>query len=272
MEINQLHDFRNHPFKVEVNTELCELMKSIEKEGVLVPLLVRTKVLLAAAKMAEKIVDVVYEKVVEKEVPVLVEEQEQAVEIREKVQLPKKPEEPLLLSKYLVIMELDVELKRRNKEIFAVEQERGDLEIELSECSGVFKQKQRKELQERITLLDKKDVYEQIPVMESEKFLLREIEDGDADDLLKVYSDKDAVPLFNSDNCVNGFYYTSIEEMQDTIAFWKREYKNRYYVRWAIIDKNANCAIGTIELFNRKAKDYFNNCGLLRLLECETKR
>lgn len=84
MEINQLHDFRNHPFKVEVNTELCELMKSIEKEGVLVPLLVRTKVLLAAAKMAEKIVDVVYEKVVEKEVPVLVEEQEQAVEIRER--------------------------------------------------------------------------------------------------------------------------------------------------------------------------------------------
>ena len=54
------------------------------------------------------------------------------------------------------------------------------------------------------------DVYEQIPVMESKKFLLREIEDGDAEDLLKVYSDKDAVPLFNSDNCVNGFYYTSI--------------------------------------------------------------
>ena len=42
VEINQLHDFRNHPFNVEVNTELCELMKSIEKEGVLVPLLVRT--------------------------------------------------------------------------------------------------------------------------------------------------------------------------------------------------------------------------------------
>ena len=109
------------------------------------------------------------------------------------------------------------------------------------------------------------DVYEQIPIMESENFVLREIEVGDAEDLLKVYSDKDAVPLFNSDNCVNGFYYTSTEEMKDTIAFWKREYQSRYYVRWAIIDKNANCAIGTIELFNRKAKDYFNNCGLLRL-------
>jgi RimJ/RimL family protein N-acetyltransferase len=109
------------------------------------------------------------------------------------------------------------------------------------------------------------DVYEQIPVMESDKFLLREIEDTDAEDLLKVYSDKVAVPLFNSDNCVNGFYYVSLEKMKDTIAFWKREYRSRYYVRWAIIDKKANCAIGTIELFNRKAKDYFNNCGLLRL-------
>ena len=115
-----------------------------------------SKVLLAAAKVAEKIVDVVHEKVVEKEAPVLVEEPEQAVEMREKVQLPKKPEEPLWLSKYPIIMELDAELKRRNEEIFAVEQERGNLEIELSECSGVFKKKQRKELQERIMLLDKK--------------------------------------------------------------------------------------------------------------------
>jgi len=115
-----------------------------------------SKVLLAAVKVAEKIVDVVHEKVVEKEVLVLVEEPEQAVEILEKVQLPKKPEEPLLLSKYPVIMELDAELKRRNKEIFAIEQERGNLEIELAECTGVFKKKQRTELQERILVLDKK--------------------------------------------------------------------------------------------------------------------
>ncbi len=41
VDVNRLHDFKNHPFKVEMNTELCELMRSIEKEGVLVPLLVR---------------------------------------------------------------------------------------------------------------------------------------------------------------------------------------------------------------------------------------
>ena len=222
VDVNRLHDFKNHPFKVEMNTELCELMRSIEKEGVLVPLLVRnnpygerwnqtvdramisgvaeeeimgvkhekiseevkrfielygnnpsflagiirlaikalelliSKVLLAAVKIAERVVNVVHEKVVEKEVPVLTEETTQAVVVQEEIQVPTKPKEPLLLSKYPMIMELDVELKRKNEEIFAVEQERGKLEIELSECTGVFKQKQRKELQERITFLDKK--------------------------------------------------------------------------------------------------------------------
>ena len=31
VDVNRLHDFKNHPFKVEMNTELCELMRSIEK-------------------------------------------------------------------------------------------------------------------------------------------------------------------------------------------------------------------------------------------------
>nr|WP_288626837.1 hypothetical protein [uncultured Roseburia sp.] len=33
VDVNRLHDFKNHPFKVEMNTELCELMRSIEKEA-----------------------------------------------------------------------------------------------------------------------------------------------------------------------------------------------------------------------------------------------
>ena len=41
VKINTLHDFKAHPFKVENDMELFELMKSIEKEGVLVPLLAR---------------------------------------------------------------------------------------------------------------------------------------------------------------------------------------------------------------------------------------
>lgn len=41
LSINQLVNFENHPFKVETNTELFELMQSIEREGILEPLLAR---------------------------------------------------------------------------------------------------------------------------------------------------------------------------------------------------------------------------------------
>lgn len=116
------------------------------------------KVLLAAVNVVEKVVDVVHEKVVEN--AALITEAEIKPEVKGEeavqIQIPKKPEKPLLSSKYSGIMDLDVELKRRNEEIFKVERERSNLEIELSECSGVFKQKRKKELQEQIAVLDRK--------------------------------------------------------------------------------------------------------------------
>lgn len=108
--------------------------------------------------------------------------------------------------------------------------------------------------------------YEKCPIYENEKYLLRLVESSDAPDLLLVYSDEKAVPFFNSDNCHgDDFHYTSLERMQSAIEFWQFSYQNKYFVRWAIIDKNTHHAIGTIELFNRQSEDYFNNCGLLRL-------
>lgn len=41
IRISELKDFKNHPFNVRQDMELCALMKSIEDEGVIVPLLVR---------------------------------------------------------------------------------------------------------------------------------------------------------------------------------------------------------------------------------------
>lgn len=41
LKISQLRDFEGHPFKVETDIELFELTKSIENEGVIVPILVR---------------------------------------------------------------------------------------------------------------------------------------------------------------------------------------------------------------------------------------
>lgn len=107
--------------------------------------------------------------------------------------------------------------------------------------------------------------YEKCPVLESENYLLRFAEVSDAPDLLLVYSDENALPLFNSDNCIDQFHYTSLERMQQAIDFWQESYRQRHFVRWAIWDKRSRHAVGTIELFNRKADDYFTDCGLLRL-------
>lgn len=108
--------------------------------------------------------------------------------------------------------------------------------------------------------------YETCPVYENEKFLLRLVENADAPDLLRVYSDEKAVPYFNGDNCHgDDFHYTSLERMQSAVDFWLFSYRSGYFVRWSILDKDAGEAVGTIELFNRPSQDYFNNCGLLRL-------
>ena len=58
------------------------------------------------------------------------------------------------------------------------------------------------------------DVYKECPSFENEKYLIRFVDAKDADDLLEVYSDKNALPFFNSDNCDgDNFYYPTKEKM-----------------------------------------------------------
>ncbi|MBQ8763572.1 MAG: N-acetyltransferase [Clostridia bacterium] len=110
------------------------------------------------------------------------------------------------------------------------------------------------------------DVYKKCPAFENEYFLLRYVSTNDCLDLLRVYSDKNAVPFFNSDNCGgDDFYYTTEKRMLEAIEYWFFEYERKGFVRWSIIDKSSMQAIGTIELFHRKSNDYFTKCGLLRL-------
>lgn len=110
-----------------------------------------------------------------------------------------------------------------------------------------------------------KDVYEVCPQFENEKYLLRFLSEKDCLDLLKVYSDKKAISLCNSDSCSGDFYFTTMELMKSVIEAWQGEYERKGFVRWSIIDKCKDEAIGTIELFHRNAEDYFTECGLLRL-------
>ena len=58
-------------------------------------------------------------------------------------------------------------------------------------------------------------VYEDCPIFDTGRYRLRLVEESDGSDLLKVYSDEKAVPLFNSDNCHGDtFHYTSLECME----------------------------------------------------------
>ncbi|MCK9171351.1 MAG: GNAT family N-acetyltransferase [Treponema sp.] len=111
-----------------------------------------------------------------------------------------------------------------------------------------------------------KDVYTECPVFVNDTFRLRLVQETDAEELLSVYSDTRAVPLFNSDNC-NGddFYYRTLERMKQAVAFWEEAYRSRWFVRWIITDKTTGKAAGTIELFHRDSGDFFTDCGLLRL-------
>ncbi len=110
------------------------------------------------------------------------------------------------------------------------------------------------------------NIYKECPVLENERFKARFVLADDCADLLNVYSDKEAVKLFNSDNCDgDDFYYTTPERMKQAVDFWLFSYKEGYFVRFSIIDKNTSEVIGTFEIFKRIADDYFTDCGLLRL-------
>lgn len=111
-----------------------------------------------------------------------------------------------------------------------------------------------------------KDVYDECPFYKKKLITLKQTTLEDAEELLKCYSDEEAVPFFNSDNCHgDDFHYTSIERMKQAIDFWEYSYKNRYFVRWTIISNNTNEKIGTVEMFHRIAEDDFNHYGVLRI-------
>jgi ribosomal-protein-alanine N-acetyltransferase len=110
------------------------------------------------------------------------------------------------------------------------------------------------------------DVYSKCPTYKGNQITLRQTILADAADLLKCYSDKKAVPFFNSDNCHgDDFYYQTIERMKQAIKFWDFSYEKRYFVRWSIIENCSGTLIGTVEMFHRIAEDEFNHFGVLRI-------
>jgi len=113
------------------------------------------------------------------------------------------------------------------------------------------------------------NIYQECPVFTSQSYRLRLVAPSDAQALLEVYGDPEAVPYFNGDNCHGDtFYYPTLERVQQAIDFWQSSYREGYFVRWSIEELSTSRIIGTIELFDRTP-----DCGVLRLdlcHDCET--
>lgn len=110
------------------------------------------------------------------------------------------------------------------------------------------------------------NIYNDCPTIENDSYIIRLLDKDDCDDLLRVYSDKNALPFFNSDNCDgDNFYYATEERMKEAVSFWKTAYDNGWFARLSIIDKESGSVIGTIELCLRASEEEFNNIGMLRV-------
>lgn len=109
-------------------------------------------------------------------------------------------------------------------------------------------------------------IYESCPNYESRSYFLRFPVPEDAAGLIGVYGDLNALPFFNSDNCHGDtFYYPTEERVRQAIAFWRYSYEEKWFVRWIILEKRNQKAVGTVEMFHRNAEDAFDQCGVLRL-------
>ena len=60
------------------------------------------------------------------------------------------------------------------------------------------------------------NIYEQCPVLENERWLMRFVKEEDADDLLLVYGDKQALPFFTA---ITVMAYFSLTVDKQTFCF-----------------------------------------------------
>jgi len=108
------------------------------------------------------------------------------------------------------------------------------------------------------------NIYKTCPSFESQSFIIRLVNRDDASDLLSCYSDLKAQVLFNDDNCPVDFNIYTIDKMKQYIDIWLDAYNQEDYIRFAIVDKLHDKAVGTIEMFGMVGK-YKTDTGILRV-------
>jgi len=96
------------------------------------------------------------------------------------------------------------------------------------------------------------DPYAKCPEFDTEHFRLRQVREEDAEELLCFYGDISKW-MFKDNAWSNGIFSSwrpSLDEMRNCIRSWLDEYRNKFYVRLSVIEKEVGKAIGTIEIFD----------------------
>ena len=104
------------------------------------------------------------------------------------------------------------------------------------------------------------DPYIKCPEFDTEHFHLRQVRMEDAEELLCFYGELSEWMFFENakSNRIFSSRRATVEEMRKCIASWLGEYKNRYYIRFTVIDKATKKAIGTIEVFDNPGNSYLH--------------
>jgi len=94
-------------------------------------------------------------------------------------------------------------------------------------------------------------------IYESEHFLLRLVAESDAEDLLSCYADPEAQRFFNNDPNPESDYFRGCDKarMLECIGFWRKEFERKSFVRFSIVDKQTQKAVGTIEMYDKLARE-----------------
>ncbi|MDR2570267.1 MAG: GNAT family N-acetyltransferase, partial [Oscillospiraceae bacterium] len=97
------------------------------------------------------------------------------------------------------------------------------------------------------------DPYAICPEYETKHLKFRLVRLEDAQELLdSFYNDLSKWMFYGNDMCKKIFagQYATLDEMKNCIRIWLNEYKNKYFIRFSVLDKSTGKFIGTIEVFD----------------------
>jgi ribosomal-protein-alanine N-acetyltransferase len=93
-------------------------------------------------------------------------------------------------------------------------------------------------------------VFDSFPVLETERFILREFVLDDADDVYNYMSDREVLEFYDVEP------YTNIDQAKEELKFEIESFKNKRRLRWGIARKEDNKIIGNCG-YHSIIKPYF---------------